>query len=228
MTADPNLGVIELAASALGILTQELVLVGGCAVGLLITDPARTPVRQTVDVDLVAEVTTLASYHELGEKLRKRGFSERPTDSVICRWAKGTLVIDVMPTDEKVLGFTNAWYTPAVLHAQVHSLPSGQKIRLITSPYFLATKLESFASRANGDYTHHDMEDIVTVIDGRVGIMDEVLRSHQNVRNFLMDEIEALLADSSFIDRLPWLLNPNDLDARRTEVLSRMRRIAGI
>jgi predicted nucleotidyltransferase len=227
MTADPNLGTVELAASALGELMQELVLVGGCAVGLLITDPARTPVRQTVDVDLITEVTPLASYYAFCQRLRQLGFSERPTDDVICRWAKDTLLIDVMPTDGQVLNFTNTWYGPAVPRAVEQALPSGRRVRLITSPYFLATKLESFADRGHGDYMHHDMEDIVTILDGRAQVVDEVLGSDEAVRDFLRDEFEALLADAHFIDRLAWLLPPNELEARRTVVLERMRGIAG-
>lgn len=228
MNADPNLGVIELAAVALGDLTQELVLVGGCAVGLLVTDAARTPIRQTIDVDLVTEVTPRASYYALCEELRTRGFSEQQADGVICRWAKGPLLIDVMPTDGGVLGFTNTWYAPAAKNAVEHHLPSGRIIRLVTGPYFLATKLEAFAARGGGDYTHHDMEDIVTVVDGRMGIVDEVLGGNEQVRTFLMDEFEALLADPTFVDRLAWLLPPQELDARRPIVLDRMRLIAGL
>ena len=36
---DPNMLVVELVAAALGALREELVLVGGCSVGLLITPP---------------------------------------------------------------------------------------------------------------------------------------------------------------------------------------------
>ena len=225
---DPNLGAVELAAAALGPLTNELVLVGGCAVGLLITDVARAPVRQTVDVDLVTEVTPRASYYALCEQLRAIGFSEQIADSVICRWARGPLLIDVMPTDGTVLGFTNTWYGPAAQNAVAHRLPSGQCIRLVTAPYFLATKLEAFASRGGGDYAHHDMEDIVAVVDGRASVVDEVLNSSEDVRRYLMDEFEALLADLTFMDRLAWLLPPQEVDARRKVVLERMRVIAGL
>lgn len=47
---DPNIETLELAARALKPLLNELVLVGGCAVSLLITDRARPPVRHTIDV----------------------------------------------------------------------------------------------------------------------------------------------------------------------------------
>jgi hypothetical protein len=52
VTQDPNLSKIELIAAALGPLCGQLVFVGGCAVGLLITDSAAAPVRVTFDVDL--------------------------------------------------------------------------------------------------------------------------------------------------------------------------------
>ena len=52
MTQDPNLSKIELIATALGPLRDRLVFVGGCAVGLLITDADAAPLRVTFHVDL--------------------------------------------------------------------------------------------------------------------------------------------------------------------------------
>ena len=51
-------------------------LVGGCATGLLLTDPAASPVRATIDVDVLVEVATLVEYHRLSEQLRQLGFVE--------------------------------------------------------------------------------------------------------------------------------------------------------
>lgn len=44
---DPNLAQVELIAQVLGSLREEFVFVGGCAVGLLMTDPAASPARTT-------------------------------------------------------------------------------------------------------------------------------------------------------------------------------------
>ena len=44
---DPNLAQVELIAHVLGSLREELVFFGGCAVGLLMTDPAASPARVT-------------------------------------------------------------------------------------------------------------------------------------------------------------------------------------
>ncbi|MEO0661622.1 MAG: hypothetical protein AAFZ87_08800 [Planctomycetota bacterium] len=47
MASDPNLARLEQAAVRLGPLLDEVMLVGGCATGFLITDPGAAPVRST-------------------------------------------------------------------------------------------------------------------------------------------------------------------------------------
>jgi hypothetical protein len=44
------------------------------------------------------------------EVLRQSGLEHDMSGGVICRWKKGGLVIDVMPTDPEILGFSNIWY----------------------------------------------------------------------------------------------------------------------
>lgn len=222
---NPNLGVVELVAQELGELCEDLVLVGGCAVGLLITDRARPAVRPTIDVDFVAEVASLVSYYELEEKLKQRGFEG---GDIICRWKKGELIVDVMPTEEIVLGFSNSWYPLAVKHAMRLQLRTGT-IGLISAPLFLATKIESFNARGEGNYEHHDIEDIVNVIDGRPQIVDEVANGDPSVREFLMAEFDDLLADALFADKLVWLFGPAHSEQARAPIaIERMRRIAGL
>lgn len=224
MRADPNIADVELVAHALGPLMDDLVLVGGCAVGLLVTDPTRPPVRATGDVDLVTEVTPRSSYYALCERLKERGFHE--CAEVICRWRLRDLKVDVMPCDEAVLTFTNSWYAQAAKTAQRQTLPSGRAIRVVSAPLFIATKLESFRSRGHGDYMHHDMEDIVLVLDGRPSIVEDVQSASPEVRAFLEDEFEALLLDAAFDDRILWLLGGET--ARKPVVLDRIRRIIGL
>lgn len=224
MRVDPNIDSVEMAAHALGPLLDELVLVGGCAVGLLITDNARPPVRATIDVDLLTEVAPLSSYYEFCDKLKARGFRE--CAEVICRWQLNGLKIDVMPTEEGVLNFTNSWYAEAARTAITHTLPSGSRICVINGAIFLASKFESFRSRGNGDYMHHDMEDIVNILDGRPEIVEDVRAASDQAKEFLADEFEAILSDPTFDDRLGWLLGGEQ--ERKPIVLERIRTIAGL
>lgn len=57
---DPNLQLLEAAARALEPMLGEVVFVGGCVTGLLITDPAAAGIRPTTDVDVIAEVYSYA------------------------------------------------------------------------------------------------------------------------------------------------------------------------
>ena len=58
-SADPNVQRVEVVAGALGDLCAELVLLGGCAVSLLIDAPTAPPPRVTYDVDLLVELDDL-------------------------------------------------------------------------------------------------------------------------------------------------------------------------
>lgn len=84
---NPNLQILEIAVERLGPLADDMVLVGGCATGLLLTDTAAPPIRATQDVDVITEVASLQDYHRLSSQLRKRSLKEdqRP-DAPICRW----------------------------------------------------------------------------------------------------------------------------------------------
>ena len=159
-TQNPNLRIIEIAAQALGSLCDELVFLGGCATALLITDSAAPPVRATRDVDTLAEIGSAAEYRELEKRLRERGFEVDSTKGApICRWIGHGIVLDVMPTDEQILGFGNAWYVSAVASAVSHRLPSGTEIQLIDPAHFVATKLEAFDGRGDNDFVmSHDLE----------------------------------------------------------------------
>lgn len=205
MAYDPNLSVVSLVAHALGPLSAEFMLVGGCAVGLLITDRGRPTVRQTVDVDLVAEVTSLNDYYQSLDKLRGSGFKEDLSNEHMCRLKKGELIVDVMPTQEVLGHSVNRWYAEAIRCAQAVTLPNGVPINVINAPCFIATKLESFNSRGGGDFCHHDMEDILNVVDGREELLSELASASMNVREFIREETDGYLADESFVDKLEWL-----------------------
>lgn len=222
---NPNIQSLELAALFLEPILNELVLVGGCAVGLLITDQARPPIRYTIDVDLLTEVTPLANYYALCKNLKALGFVE--SQDIICRWKQKGLIIDVMPTDGRVLGFTNQWYELAAKTPIITKLPSGRVINHITAPLLLATKIDSFYSRGNGDYTHHDIEDIINLIDGRPELINEIRQAPESLNQYIENEIDDLLANKTFVDSIPMHLSSDAAEQeRRPIILERLREIA--
>jgi predicted nucleotidyltransferase len=220
---DPNIELVMQVAYALGPLRKDLVFVGGCAVGLLVTDLARPPVRATKDVDLIAEVTTKGDYYSLARALRQAGFSEDNRDDVICRWRFREMLVDVMPTNESILGFSNRWYLEAVRSANTIALMPELEIKLVTPPLLIATKIEAFYGRGKGDYgSSHDIEDVIVLVDGRPELVAEIAASDESVRSYLRSEIDDLLADHAFVDTISWHLDPQN-QARVPIVLERLR-----
>ena len=226
---DPNLAKVELIAHVLGPLRDELVFVGGCAAGLLMTDPAATMARVTYDVDLVVEVAALRGYHRMEAEFTRLGFTRDVSpDAPICRWRYRDLEVDLMPTDPCILGFANRWYPLAVSSAERIRLPNGLAIRLILAPLFVATKFEAFADRGNEDLLgSHDMEDIINVIDGRSELPDEVRGSPDELRIYLAERCATLLALPNFMNYLPGLVAQDDTLAERVAtVAARIQHIA--
>jgi hypothetical protein len=229
---DPNVAQLEVVAEYLGdALRDELVFVGGAVAGLLITDPAMPAIRPTGDVDLICEAAVLADYHRVEMALRVRGFVQdmRP-QAPICRWRVGAMVVDVMPTLEKILGFSNPWYPLAIETAAAVVLPSGRTIRLIAAPVFLATKLEAFDGRGKGDYLFsHDLGDLLAVIDGRDSLLAECRSSAAELRAYLGERFQRLLALAAFIDALPGHL-PGDAASqqRLPELKGKLSAMAGL
>ena len=214
---DPNIQLLEIVAKALDELCEELLFVGGCAAGLLCTSPSAAPARVTYDVDVVAEVVALSAYHALEERFAARGFvRDMSPDAPICRWRLGEVEVDLMPTDERVLGFANRWYPLAHKSAVRTTLPSGRRIRLISAPAFLATKLEAFATRGRGDLmSSHDFEDIINVLDGRPEIVDEVALAGDELVSYLVTCLGDIARLPDFQNTLPGLVEFDELYEER-------------
>lgn len=224
-----NLEQLIVTAGLVRPLLENLVFLGGAVTGLLVTDEGAGAPRATLDVDAIAEITSYAAYAALGEQLRALGFAEDITPGApLCRWVHRDAVLDVMPLDERILGFSNQWYRGAMHTAERRQLPGGLEIRVVTAPYFLATKLEAFRDRGRGDFlTSHDLEDLLFVVDGRETIVDEVEAAAPVLRNYLRNEAAALLMAERFIDALPGYLLPDAASqARIGTVLERLRALA--
>jgi hypothetical protein len=225
---NPNLELLELATERLRPLLSEIVFVGGCATGLLIDDPGAAPVRGTYDVDVIAEIGTYAEYAIFSERLRALGFQEDATEGApLCRWKHGELILDVMPLDPAILGFSNRWYPEALEAAEEVQLPAGLTVRAITGPYFLGTKLEAFRGRGHGDYfASHDLEDFMAVLDGRSSLFTELETASEGLRTYIGEAVRMLLVEPRFLDALPGYLLPDEASqARIGQLVSKLHKL---
>ena len=225
---DPNLEQLTVAAQLLRPLLKELVFVGGCATGLLITDAGAGDPRSTLDVDAIAEITSYAEYVEFGARLRELGFAEDSSEGApLCRWVHHRTILD-LPLDKKILGFSNRWYRDAMKSSVTHKLSDSLDIRIVTAPFFIATKMEAFKGRGHGDLlVSRDLEDVISVVDGRASLAAEVRAEVADLQLYVRTEIGALLADAGFLDALPGYLFPDAASqARIGIVLERLKDLA--
>lgn len=221
---DPNLPALCVIARALGDLRDQVVFLGGAVAGLLVTDPLAEGVRATVDVDAVTQAGR-AQFQRLQRELARRGFHEDADGGVICRWIhrESGVMFDLMPENPDVLGFANRWYPYVVSTAQTVTLEEGLHIRLATAVAFVATKLEAFASRGQGDVlASHDLEDVLNIVDGRKELAREVAEAGE-VRQAIAAAISGLLERQDFLNVLPGLIAEPE---RADVVAGRLRAMA--
>ena len=181
-----NLVALQAVARALGPLRERVVFVGGTTAGLYTTIPSAPESRPTEDVDCIIEVAPLSAYYEIEQELRGLQFRNDLESSVICRWRYEELIVDIMPIEESILGFSNSWYSEGFAHAIQFTLPDGTNIRILTAIYFLATKLAALKNRGMGDLRlSQDWEDIVYVLDNRPSLAQEVDTSAPAVKAYI-------------------------------------------
>ena len=77
-------------------------------------------------------------------------------------------------------------------------LSVGPEIRIVTAPYFLATKLEAFKGRGKGDFLgSHDLEDFVSVVDGREALLLEIREETRQSRiSIVLRRLEDLASSA--------------------------------
>jgi hypothetical protein len=107
--------------------------------------------------------------------------------------------------------------------------PNLSKIELIatiTAPAFLATKFEAYSDRGGADMlASHDLEDIINVVDGRPGLLEEVRNAPADLRTYLAARFAELLVAPDFLEVLPALIFPDESLAERTQVVTERIRL---
>jgi hypothetical protein len=220
-------------AEALGPdLCERVVFLGGATASLMLSEPRAQAPRPTDDVDAVAKVPHLPAYYALQDQLKARGFLETPEAGVVCRFRRDDLVLDLMPTDPAILGFTNPWYEYAHESAQRIALASdrpGQEatvLRIVTPACFVATKLAAYAGRGGGDLFHPDIEDIISVVDGRPSLLAELMAERSDLRAYIQSQIKKLIADGLEDKVAGHLPGDSSSQARVPRVTATLRQMA--
>lgn len=207
----PNLGAMRAVAARLDRIGLPYAFVGGSIVNLLTDHPELTPARPTDDVDVIIDLISGARYSEVEASLRSVGFSHdmRP-GAPMCRWTLEGATVDIMPTEGAGLGLNTTWFAEALATATVPTVAHSD-FRIVSPVAFLATKYTAFLDRGDRDYHgSHDLEDFMTVVDGRAAIVAEVDHTSVGLRGFVITSVRHLIADPAFHGAVPGYLPPDE------------------
>ena len=95
-------------------------------------------------------------------------------------------------------------------------------MRIVSAAGFIATKYVAFLDRGDGDYhASHDLEDLLTVIDGRDQIAEEVVAADPALRDFVVKAMATLVHAPEFLEALPGHLPPDSASQGRLPGLRR-------
>jgi hypothetical protein len=90
----------------------------------------------------------------------------------------------------------------------------------------IASKIEAFKGRGKGNFmTSPDIEDIVTLIDGRAEIANDLIAAPAEVRHELKKEFTSLIQNPKFLDSLDAHISDRmNLNGRKQIVLDRINK----
>lgn len=200
---------IKLIAEGLGNdFLNNVVFVGGSVSGLYSTNPAAPEVRYTEDIDCIVNLATRTDFNGLEDELRKKKFQNDMREAApICRWTYSGVTVDIMPIDSAILGFTNIWYKPGFQNTISYDISNDLTIKILSAPYFLATKIEAHKSRGVNDIRFsHDFEDIVYLIDNRKELIEEIKNSDKKIKKYLKQQFIIFINNPSLDEGIECVL----------------------
>jgi predicted nucleotidyltransferase len=215
---------IKAVATILKELNQKLVFVGGATVALYAPKEISFETRPTDDVDIVVELASYVDYSKLDEELRRFGFRNDIESGIICRYKVQGIIVDIMPTNSDVLGFSNCWYSEGFKNAIDVELDEDTIVKIFSPAYFIASKLEAFKDRGGNDYrTSTDFEDIVYVFENCKDLEANLLNTTESLREYFQIEFSKLLKDSNLEEGIYAHLSPRFAIIKSSEIMDLMR-----
>lgn len=225
-----NINMLQTVANGLGELKNDMVFVGGAVAELYASDPAASDIRPTLDVDCVIGISTRLEFYRLEENLRARGFAnDTSSGAPICRWIYKDIKVDVMPTDENILGFSNKWYVEGIENEIQKILPDGTEIFIFPPEYYVATKFEAHKGRGGNDLRQsHDFEDIIYILYNCPDLLKDISFANASVKAYLKIEFKSFLQNKGLVEGIESAL-PYGSGIEGTEIIYELiRNIAEI
>jgi len=208
-----NIAVVSEVAEALQHIKQDMVFVGGAVVSLYTDDPAADEIRPTQDIDMTLNIINLSHWEKVQTQLGALGFHPDPFGHAICSYKYKDIPVDIMATEDGPLGPANRWYKIGFENLWT-AKAKDQDIKILSAPCYLATKFEAFNDRGSDYRISHDIEDIVYVLDNRIGIVEEIENDDTRIANFIKEQLQNITNKGFLQEVLMAHIHPLMLDER--------------
>ncbi len=197
-----------------------MVFVGGAVAELYASIPELSDIRPTLDVDCVMELRSKTAHAKLEDDLRALGFANDTSKGApICRWFYRDILVDIMPSDSDILGFSNMWYDEGMENKISKTLPDGIEIFVFPPEYYLATKIEAHKGRGGNDLRQsHDFEDIIYILDNCSELVERITNANVSVKAYLKEECSKLLKNEGLTEGIESAL-PYGSEEEATEIV---------
>lgn len=223
-----NIQMIQEVALGFAELLPEFVFIGGSVLELYAESSTAIETRPTLDVDCVIKTSTKNSYYNLENSLRKLGFLNDTTQGApICRWIYHGIIVDIMPTDASILGFSNRWYEAGVQHKQSLKLPNNTNIQIFPIEYYVATKLDAILGRGGKDLrVSHDFEDLVYILDNCSSLKNRFSSSSDvSLKKFFTSFFHQLLQNNNLEEAIACCLPLNSTHENVRVILEKIKNL---
>lgn len=208
-----NIAVVAEVAEALQDIKQDMVFVGGAVVSLYTNDPAADEIRPTQDIDMTLNIVNLYHWEKVQAQLERLGFHPDPFGHAICSYKYKDIPVDIMAAEDGPLGPANPWYKLGF--ENLWSVKAkDQEIKILSAPCYLATKFEAFNDRGSDYRTSHDMEDIIYILDNRIGIVEEIKKDDHRISIFIKEQLQNIMNNGMMQEVLIAHIHPLMLDER--------------
>ncbi|MDO8899156.1 MAG: hypothetical protein Q7V19_16010 [Bacteroidales bacterium] len=219
-----NIAVVAEVAEALKDIKEQMVFVGGAVVSLYTNDPAADEIRPTQDIDMTLNIVNLSHWAKVQEQLGALGFHPDPFGHAICSYKYKDIPVDIMATEDGPLGPANRWYKIGFENLWI-AIAKDQEIKILSAPCYLATKFEAFNDRGSDYRSSHDMEDIIYVLDNRIGIVEEIEKDDHRIANFIKKQLQNITGKGMMQEVLIAHIHPLMLEERLPVVEEKITKI---
>jgi len=178
---------------AMGPVCNSVVFLGGVVIPFLLTEEWSHYVRYAKDVDFIVDFDNKADLFQFEDTLFERGFKKISTGAV-SQWLLGRIKVEALPADPEVFTFNNQWCAEAMQYAQWIDIGEGLRVKAISAPYYLGTKLNAFDRRGFGRFsTSKDIFDILLIFAGHEAIVAEIADQTTAVfRDFFCEKLSKI------------------------------------